>query len=277
MEAIDKPWNNVFCFSITFLDSICVIVVSRELHTLSELKAFTEKTRMLYEDTHIGIYRKRTVQNPAGWHENRSVSFYRNRFKRYVRQGRKRDKRGRHAIGLDSSNPRCAAAVSRKFRLQTRLQVINLALAVVSDGNGRATDRPVHTSGASFGPSPAIISTVTYAHVVHVLVIYRLPVSPARIAGESRGKYASFTRKAVRASAMHRTCARYGMRSKFRAIAPRLVCATSIPGGFFVFFYGFNACSSRRIFFVQNFNRALMNRSEILHRMSFKKFEIKIL
>jgi len=61
---------------------------------------------------------------------------------------------------------------SRKFRLQTRPQVTD-PLAVVSDGNGRATERPVHPSGASFGPSPAIISAVTYAHVVHVLAIYR--------------------------------------------------------------------------------------------------------
>jgi len=72
--------------------------------------------------------------------------------------------------GSVAATVRCVAA--RKFRLQTRPQVTD-PLAVVSDGNGRATERPVHPSGASFGPSPAIISAVTYAHVVHVLAIYR--------------------------------------------------------------------------------------------------------
>lgn len=81
-------------------------------------------------------------------------------------------------------------SASRKFRLRTRSQVTN-PLAVVSDGNGRATDhqsiRPTHR----LGPSPAIISTVTYAHVVHVLAIYRIP-RELRLS-ESRGKYVPFT------------------------------------------------------------------------------------
>lgn len=80
-------------------------------------------------------------------------------------------------------------SASRKFRLRMRSQVTD-PLAVVSDGNGRATDQPVHSSDASLGPSPVIISTVTYAHVVHVLAIYRLP-RELRLS-ESRGIYASF-------------------------------------------------------------------------------------
>lgn len=50
-------------------------------------------------------------------------------------------------------------------------------------------ERPTIRRDASFGPSPAIISTVTYAHVVHVLAIYRLP-RELRL-GESEGKYVS--------------------------------------------------------------------------------------
>lgn len=96
------------------------------------------------------------------------------------------------ACGHDRPMRRSA---SRKFRLRTRSQVTD-PLAVVSDGNGRATDQPVHSSDASLGPSPVIISTVTYAHVVHVLAIYRLP-RELRLS-ESRGKYASFVEESCK-------------------------------------------------------------------------------
>lgn len=103
-------------------------------------------------------------------------------------------------------------SASRKFRLRTRSQVTN-PLAVVSDGNGRATDHP---SDASLGPSPAIISTVTYAHVVHVLAIYRLP-RELRLS-ESQGKYVSFTEESRDAGRARAWCTvrALAMWSKFR-------------------------------------------------------------
>lgn len=65
-------------------------------------------------------------------------------------------------------------------------------------------ERPTIRRDASFGPSPAIISTVTYAHVVHVLAIYRLP-RELRL-GESEGKYVSLTEESHDAGERRARC-----------------------------------------------------------------------
>lgn len=116
----------------------------------------------------------------------------------------------------------------RKFR-QTRSQVTD-PLAMVSDGNGRATDRPLHPSDASLGPSPAIISTVTYvrARSTRARNISSPGLPREDRYGESRGKYASFTEENYTCVNSLRDAHR--ARSKFCAIAAWFVCATLTEG-----------------------------------------------
>lgn len=201
-------------------------------------KEFTKKKLACYSKTDA-MHRKKTVWPCRPAREvSLDVNLSGRRFKRRRKGKEERREEGTARDRSHSGNrvPRYGSVSKISATQTSRLQVID-PLVVVSDGNGRATDRPVHTSGASFGPSPAIISTVTYAHVVHVFAIYRLPVSPARIAGESRGKYASFTRKAVRARArcivraLATGCVRNSVRSRRVSYARR-----RSPSDFFVFF-----------------------------------------
>lgn len=132
-------------------------------------------------------------------------------------EGRFKGTRGHTCTGEDpvaGYRPRCSAA--RKFWLQTRPRVTD-PLAVVSAGNGRSTDRPVHPSDASLGPSPAIIPTVTCvsARSTRARNISSLPVSPpSRVAAASHEKnMLPLRRKTIR------TWTRYGMHR----------CAIEIP------------------------------------------------
>lgn len=94
-------------------------------------------------------------------------------------------------------------------------------------------ERPTIRRDASFGPSPAIISTVTYAHVVHVLAIYRLP-RELRLS-ESQGKYVSLTEESHDAGEREPDASYVqSLRDAIEIPRPQFVCA-GIPVDFIFF------------------------------------------